>query len=205
MNKIENCNFRPRRSDVSDVRVADPGRLRRLFPAEPLRDEVIPWPPGGRYIKQIIIVIIFCLKKTSTPGHPPPPSTSASASGSLLSNSGTLLRPPPPPSSGLQSPSLPQVHGSDLKFTNTHNLSDVPSRLLELRPNVLQLLRQAGPAGDGCRAGSRFSLPAQHVQPHPLLPGWVRALPGRCRGTRSTWPLPSSVRVPDAHAQIGGA
>ena len=63
MSKIENCYFRPRRSDVSDVRVADPGRLRRLFPAEPLRDEVIPWPPGGRYIKQIIIVIIFCLKK----------------------------------------------------------------------------------------------------------------------------------------------
>ena len=92
MNKIE--NFRPRRSDVSDVRVADPGRLRRLFPAEPLRDEVIPWPPGGRYIKQIIIVINLCLKKPplqATPRPPPPPRRPLAACSRTLAPCSDLL------------------------------------------------------------------------------------------------------------------
>ena len=133
-------------------------------------------------------------------GHPPPPSTSASASGSLLR----------PPTSGLQSPSLPQVCSSHswwyIGYDKDYNLSDVPSRLLQLWSDVLELLCQAGPAGNGSiRPGAWLPLSAQHVQPHPLLPGGRRPLPGGCRGAWSANPLPPPVRVSHAHAQIGEA
>ena len=94
----------------------------------------------------------------------------------------------------------------EAQLTRTHNLSDVPGRLLQLWSNVLELLCEASAAGNGSRPGSGVPLPAEHVQPHPLLPGGRRPqLPGRCRWAWSASPLPPPVRVPDAHAQIGEA
>ena len=82
-------------------------------------------------------------------------------------------------------------------------LSDLPGRLLQLRPDVLLVLRQASPAGHGGRPSEGLALPEEHVQPHPVLPGRRRALPGSCRGTWTSYTLPASVRVSHAHTQIG--
>ena len=82
-------------------------------------------------------------------------------------------------------------------------LSDLPGRLLQLRPDVLLVLRQASPAGHGGRPGKGLALPEEHVQPHPVLPGGRCALPGSCRRTWTSCTLPASVRVSDAHTQIG--